>query len=149
MSNAAQAAPRNQVLGTWRMMSAQIETEGQSQPAFGAHPSGLLSFTPDMHYVEVLTHGDAPRFASDELGNGTDAENRAAMAGSLGFFGTYTVDSDGEFSGNAVQGSTFPNWIGDVRTRKELRLVVDGDSMTENFQQPGGAKIVVHWQRAR
>ena len=149
MSNAAQAIHPNQVLGTWRIMSAQIENEGKIQPAFGSHPNGMLSFTPDMHYVEVLTHGDAPRFASDELGEGTDAENRAAASGSLGFFGTYTIDANGEFLGNNVQGSTFPNWIGDVRTRKELRLVVDGDSMVENFQQPGGAKIVIHWQRVR
>ncbi len=102
-----------------------------------------------MHYVEVLTHGDAARFASDELGKGTDAENRAAMSGSLGFFGTYTVDAAGEFSGNTVQGSTFPNWIGDVRTQKELRLMVDGDDMTENFKQPGGANVTIHWQRVR
>lgn len=149
MSAPVAAAPQNQVLGTWKMVSAQIDPEGRNLPAYGAHPNGLLSFTADMHYVEVLTDSDVPRFASNVRGQGTDAENRSAMAGSIGFFGTYAVDENGEFSGNNVEGCTFPNWIGGVRTRKELRLVVDGDTMTENFQRPDGTKIVIRWHRVR
>lgn len=139
----------NQVAGTWRMAAAQIDPEGKNLPAYGARPNGLLVFTPDLHYVEVLTDADVPRFASNARGQGTMEENRAAMAGSIGFFGTYTVDEHGEFSGNRVEGSTFPNWIGDVRTRRELRLVVDGERMTENFQRPDGTRIAITWQRVR
>ena len=96
------------------MVSAEIDHNGKREPAYGKQPSGLLVFTSDMHYVEVLTEGTMPRFASDVRGQGTDAENRKAMASSIGMFGTYTVDESGEFSGNQVEGSTFPNWIGDV-----------------------------------
>ena len=133
MSSAVKAAPHNQVLGTWRMVAAEIDRDGKHEPAYGQRPSGLLIFAPDMHYVEVLTDGDVPRFASNVRGQGTDEENRTAMSKSIGMFGTYTVDEKGELSGNRVEGSTFPNWIGDVRTRKELHIVVDGDRMTENF----------------
>ena len=149
MSSASQAASLNQVLGTWRMVSANIDPEGSNQPAYGEHPNGLLSFTPDLRYVEVLTDADVPRFASGERGHGTDAENGIAMAKNIGFFGTYTVDDKGEFMGNTVEGCTFPNWIGSVRTRAELRLVVEGDEMTENFERPGGTRIVIHWRRLR
>ncbi|WP_044560467.1 lipocalin-like domain-containing protein [Azospirillum sp. B4] len=149
MGSAAEAGSPNQVLGTWRMVSAQLDPQGANVPAYGAKPNGLLSFTPDMHFVEVLTDADVPRFASDARGEGTDAENRIAMAKTIGFFGTYTVDEAGEFSGNRVEGSTFPNWIGTVRTRKELRLVVDGDNMTENFQRPDGTTIAIRWERVR
>lgn len=149
MSVPANAAPPNKVLGTWRMVSARIDPEGKNLPAYGARPNGLLTFTPDMHFIEVLTDADIPRFASNVRGEGTDAENRAAMAGSIGFFGTYTVDETGEFSGNKVEGCTFPNWVGSVRTRKELRLVVDGDVMTENFERPDGTRIAITWQRVR
>ena len=144
-----QPAPRNQVLGTGRMVSAQIDPEGRNQPAYGARPNGLLTFTPDMHFVEVLTDADLPPFASNVRGEGTDAENRAAMASSIGFFGTYTVDENGEFSGNRVEGSTFPNWIGAVRTREQLTLKVEGDRMMEHFQRPDGTKIVIHWERVK
>lgn len=149
MSAAGHAASPNQLLGTWRMESAQIDPEGTNQPAYGARPNGLLTFTPDMHYIEVLTDADLPRFASDVRGGGTDAENRAAMASSIGFFGTYTVDEKGEFSGNRVDGSTFPNWIGGVRTRKQLTLTVAGDRMMESFQRPDGTRIAIHWQRVK
>jgi hypothetical protein len=145
----AAAQPRNQVLGTWRMVSATLDPEGRNGPAYGARPNGLLVFTADMHFVEVLTDADVPRFASSARGQGTDSENRAAMNGAIGFFGSYTVDEDGSFSGNVVEGSTFPNWIGGVRTRKELQLVVEGDRMTENFTRPDGTRIVITFERVR
>ena len=143
------AQSRNQVLGTWRMVSATLDPGGRNEPAYGTRPSGMLVFTADMHFVEVLTDGDVPRFASSARGQGTDAENRAAMAGGIGFFGTYTVDEEGRFSGNTVRGSTFPNWIGGVRTTKELQLVVEGDRMTENFTRPDGTRIAIVFQRVR
>lgn len=143
----APSAPPNQVLGTWRMVSATVERHGTSEPAYGERPSGLLTFTPEMRYVEVLTDSTVPPFSSDARGEGTDAENRAAMAGSIGMFGTYTVDENGEFSGNRVEGATFPNWIGDVRTTDDLRITVDGDRMTENFTRPDGTAIRIIFER--
>ncbi len=138
---------QNKVLGTWRMVSAQIDPDGKNLPAYGSAPNSLLVFTADMHFVEVLTDSTIPKFASNERGKGTAEENRAAMAASIGLFGTYAVDETGDFSGNRVAGSTFPNWIGDVRTRKELRFVVDGDRMSETFTRPGGTKIKIVWKR--
>ncbi len=145
----ANASALNQVLGTWRMVTAQIDPDGKNLPAYGDKPNGLLVFTEDMHFIEVLTDATIPKFASNVRGEGTAEENRAAMAGSIGFFGTYTVDKDGVFSGNRVEASTFPNWIGQVRTRKELRLVVEGNRMTENFQRPDGTRIRIIWQRVK
>ncbi|CCE04570.1 exported hypothetical protein [Bradyrhizobium sp. STM 3843] len=149
MATSAQSAPANKVLGTWRMISAQIDPDGRNVPAYGPVPNGLLVFTADMHFVEVLTDSTIPKFASNARGHGTAEENQAAMAGSIGFFGTYEVDENGEFSGNRVEGSTFPNWVGDIRTRKQLRLDVDGDRMSENFLRPEGTRIVITWQRVR
>ncbi|CDZ67296.1 lipocalin-like domain-containing protein [Neorhizobium galegae] len=145
----AQTAAENQVVGTWRMISATIDPGGKNVPAYGENPDGLLVFTPDMHFVEVLTDADIPRFASNARGEGTDDENRMAMSGSIAFFGTYTVDEKGEFSGNIVQGATFPNWIGSVRTRDDLTLVVTGDRMTENFRRPEGTEIRIEFQRVK
>jgi len=145
----AQTAPENQVVGTWRMMSATIDPGGKNISAYGEKPNGLLVFTPDMHFVEVLTDADIPRFVSNARGEGTDDENRMAMSRSIGFFGTYTVDEKGEFSGNRVEGATFPNWVGSVRTRDDLTLVVAGDRMTENFRRPDGTRIRIEFQRVK
>ncbi|WP_183998860.1 lipocalin-like domain-containing protein [Sphingomonas kyeonggiensis] len=145
----AQTAAGNQVVGTWRMTSATIDPGGKNIAAYGEEPNGLLVFTPDMHFVEVLSDANVPRFASDARGQGTDDENRAAMARNIGFFGTYTVDEKGEFSGNRVEGATFPNWVGSVRTRQDLTLVVAGDRMTERFRRPEGTEIRIEWRRVK
>lgn len=139
----------NQIVGTWRMVSAFMESEGERKPAYGAHPSGLLVFTADLHYVEVLTDGDMKPFASNVRGRGTDEENRRAMAGAIGMFGRYTVDRDGQFSGNVVEGSTYPNWIGAVRTTDDLRLRVVGDRLFEDFRRPDGTRIAIEFERVR
>src|SRR5262249_29645798 len=110
-------------------------------------PRGKLIFTSDMHFVELIHDPRISRFKSIQRGEGTDAENRAAMAGSIALYGRYTVDADGNFSGNTVEGSSFPNWIGDKRTTEVLTMAVDGNRMIENFQRPGGAKVTIVWER--
>ena len=143
----AQGALANEVLGTWRMVEATIDPDGERIAAYGPNPQSMLVFTSDMHFVEVLTNGDTPRFASDARGEGTDAENRTAMAEGIGFFGTYTVDENGVFSGNEVLGATFPNWVGSTRTTEQLTLTVEGDRMFEVFTRPEGTRIEIEWER--
>ncbi|WP_338661285.1 lipocalin-like domain-containing protein [Pararoseomonas sp. SCSIO 73927] len=143
----AQPTPSNQLVGTWRMVSAQIDPSGANTPAYGPEPHGWLVFTPELTFVEVLTDPRVPRFSSDTRGHGTDQENRAAMAGSIGCFGRYTVDENGAFTGNRVEGATFPNWVGSVRTRDDLRLTVEGDRMVEDFRRPEGTVIRIIWER--
>lgn len=147
MAGSANAEQLNKILGTWRMVSAQLDPDDQNLPAYGAAPKSLLVFTPDMHVIEVMTDSTIPKFASNARGHGTAEENQAAIAGSIGWFGTYTVDENGELSGDRVEGATFPNWVGDVRTRKDLQFTMDGDRIFESFRRPEGTKIVITWQR--
>lgn len=139
----------NQIAGTWRMVSATLKRDGRIDRPYGENPQGMLVFTPDMHFVEVLTNGHTPRFESNARGGGTDDENRRAMASSIGFFGTYTVDKRGQFSGNRVEGATFPNWVGSVRTRHELQLKVEGERMYETFTRPDGGRVSAEFLRVR
>ena len=141
------ASTKNQVAGTWRIVSAEIEQDGKKMLPFGPRPSGILSFTRDMHYVEVLTDPDIPHFASDAQGAGTAEENCTVVAKTIGLFGTYTVDDEGNLTGDKVEGCTFPNWVGDVRTTKEINATVDGDRMQEQFHRPDGSTIYLAWQR--
>ncbi|MDV3458288.1 lipocalin-like domain-containing protein [Sphingomonas sp. HF-S4] len=139
--------PANEVLGTWQMVSATLEENGEVHRPYGARPAGMLVFTSDMRFVEVLTDADTPRFASDKRGEGTDAENQRAMSSSIGFFGTYTVDKSGRFTGNRVEGATFPNWVGSVRGTRELSLIVRGDRMFETFTRPDGGALKAEFVR--
>jgi len=147
--NSAPDGAKNQLVGTWSMVSATTERQGIRADAYGPGPHGWLVFTREMTFIEVLTDPRVPAFRSNVRGEGTDEENRAAMAGSIGFFGRYTVDQKGEFSGNTVEGATFPNWVGSVRTRDDLLLQVDGDRMTEHFLRPDGTQVHIVWERVR
>ncbi len=147
LATTAAAQTPNKVVGTWRPVSATLEVNGKMSLPYGPDPQGKLTFTSDLHFVEFLHDPRLPRFKSDRRGEGTDKENRAAMAGMLALYGRYTVDAEGNFSGNTVEGSSFPNWIGDVRTSKELTMKVDGNRMIERFQRPGGARVTIVWER--
>lgn len=146
-SGPATAQSSNLVAGTWRIVSATAESNGNITYPYGKTPLGKLVFTSDLHFIEFIYDPSIPHVKSNERGKGTDAENRAILAGSFALYGRYTVDESGSFSGNVVEGSSFPNWVGDVRTTKELTMTVEGDRMTENFQRPGGVKITIIWER--
>lgn len=148
--NPAQAAEAlNNVIGTWQMVSATLERDGRIDRPYGDLPKGMLVFTADMHFVEVLTNGHTRNFKSNMRGDGTDEENRRAMESSIGFYGTYTVNEQGNFSGNRVEGATFPNWVGSIRTERELTLQVTGDRMYETFTRPDGGKVSAEYIRVR
>lgn len=146
-SGLAAEAP-NKVAGTWNLIAATVESDGVTSYPYGPEPRGRLVFTENLHFVEFLHDPRIPRFQSNQRGGGTDAENRAVMAGSLALYGRYTVDDRGNFSGNSVEGSSFPNWAGDIRTTRELRMEVQGERMVESFQRPGGAKVSLVFERA-
>lgn len=139
----------NLVAGTWQPVSATVEAGGTTSMPYGPSPKGKLTFTEDLHFVELLFDPGIPKVASNMRGGGTDDENRAILAGILALEGRYTVDTDGQFSGNRVEGASFPNWIGDVRSTKELTMQVDGARMIEHFQRPGGARVTIVWERAK
>lgn len=143
------ASSSNELVGTWRMISATLEEDGRETRPYGLQPAGMLVFTPHMHFVEVLTNSETRRFASGRRGEGTDSENREAMANGIGFFGAYSVHGDGTFSGNVVEGATFPNWVGSVRTTDELLLEVRGSRLTETFTRPGGGVLRAAFVRVR
>ena len=142
------AAGKNLVAGTWIMVSAQANPEGENKPLFGPHPNGLLIFTPDLHFADVLTNPDVPKFASSDRAEGTDAENKAVVARDLALYGTYTVDEQGHFSTEHVIASTFPNWNGLDRDTSTIKETVEADTLTERLQDLGGPQIVIVWKRA-
>ena len=137
---------QNRVIGMWQPETITATIGNKTMEPFGPNPVGLLCFHESMHFGELMSNPNVPRFASDSREAGTAKEDKAAMVGNLALFGTYTVDVEGSFTGNTVQGCTFPNWIGDQRTTEQLKEIVDGDHMLEVFQS-GEVRVEIHWQR--
>ena len=78
---------------------------------------------------------------------GTAEENAAAVAGALGQYGTYTVDENGDFAGNTIIGSTFPNWNGLQQSTAQLRMVIDGDTVSEQLTDPDTPPVTIVYSR--
>ena len=137
---------KNNVVGMWRPKTIRATIDGNTIEPFGPQPAGLLCFHESMHFVELMSDSAVPRFAGGTRESGTEEENKAAVLGNLALFGTYTVDEDGNFTGNVVQGCNFPNWVGDRREEEQLKEIVDGDHMLELFQS-GDVRVEIDWYR--
>ena len=139
---------KNNVAGRWNLISAYMDNRGTPLNIFGSHPSGMLIFTEDLHFIVVINNPDIPKFVSGDRLKGTPEEYKAAVVNSLGVYGTYTTDENGDFLEEQVLGSTFQNMNGTSRGPEELTEKVDGNRMMENLKIADGISLNVVWERA-
>src|SRR5258707_13524092 len=122
---------KNNVVGCWNLISGHLDNHGKRLDILGSHPSGMLIFTEDLHFIVIVHNPDIPKFASGDRSNGTPEEYKNAVTNSLGVYGTYTIDENGDFLEQHVLGSTFQNMNGTSRGRNELTEKLEGNSSTE------------------
>src|ERR1700682_242198 len=107
------------LVGSWTAVSVD---------AYGPNPKGSLIFEANSRFSLQLMRADLPKYASNNRTQGTPAEYKATVEGSLAYFGTYTVS--GTDLNVHIEGSTFPNWIG--TDQKRINLSVTGDELKYN-----------------
>jgi hypothetical protein len=127
------------VLGSWTIVSAG--------DAYGPAPKGSLILEPNGRFSVQLMKNDLPKYASNNRTQGTPAEYKATVEGSLAYFGTYSVS--GTDLNLHIEGSTFPNWIG--MEQKRINLAVNGDELKYTQPNPsgGGPAAQLIWKRAK
>jgi hypothetical protein len=140
---------KNNVAGTWNLISGYLDNHGTRLDILGPHPGGMLILTEDLYFTVIVHNPDIPNFVSGDRSKGTPEEYRTAVTSSLGVYGTYTVDENGDFLEQHVLGSTFQNMNGSSRGRSELTEKVEGNTMTENLKIADGVTITIVWQRAQ
>ena len=74
----------------------------------------------------VITRADLPKFASNNRTTGTPEENKATVAGSIAYFGTYDASDADKMLTMHIEGSTFPNWTG---TDQKRTIELSGDQL--------------------
>jgi Lipocalin-like domain len=115
-ASAQQKSLKDQLVGTWTFVSSTGKLPDGS-PAWGANPTGLLIFTDNGRYSSIIVRSDLPKFAAKNRMQGTPDENKAAVHGSIGTFGTYTVDEAKKSFTVKFEGSTYANQTGTEQTR--------------------------------
>jgi hypothetical protein len=139
---AAQSA--KDLVGGWTPVSVD---------AYGPNPKGYLIFEANGRYSLQLMRPDLPKYLSNNRLQGTPAEYKITVEGSLSHLGTYSVSgTDLIFH---VEASTFPNWTG--TDQKRINLSVTGDELKYTNLAPSGgyqylvpadARFVV-WRRVK
>ena len=142
---------RSALVGVWRLVALESRTtSGEIRHPLGRAARGQLMYDSAGRMSAQLMDPDRPTFASGDLTRGSDAELRAAVAGYIAYYGTYTVDLSRGVVTHHVQGALFPNWVGGDQVRY-FRL--DGDRLTITTPpiRIGGedSTTVLVWERAR
>jgi hypothetical protein len=120
------------LIGTWLLESYTLTfASGQTVAPLGTSPSGLIVYT-ETGWVSVHMYNAArPAFAVPDPTNTTPDGAKAALDGSVAYFGTYTIDPSQQIVRHQVRQSVFPNFANTTMHRKYevtdtlLRLVSD------------------------
>jgi hypothetical protein len=137
-SNIAVGQSAKDLVGTWTIVSAE---------AFGVNPKGLLIFDPSGRYSLMLMRADLPKYASNNRAQGTPEEYKAIGAGSISYFGTYSVSGSELIL--RIEHSSFPNWTGTEQKRTNFTLTGDELKYTNTAPSVGGPPAVLVWRRAK
>jgi Lipocalin-like domain len=146
-STAQQKTLKDQLVGTWSFVSTTGKLPDGSA-TWGANPKGLLVFADNGRYSSIIVRSDVPKFASKNRVQGTAEENKAAVHGGIGSFGTYTVDEAKKSFTVRFEGSTYPNNTGTEQTRPftitgdELKIINPASTAT-------GEQTELTYQRAK
>jgi hypothetical protein len=133
---AAPAAPpksmKEAIVGSWSLViDDAVKPDGAHAPNFGPNPMGLAMFGVDGHFSVQIMRAGRPKFASNNRTTGTADENKAAVAGSNAFFGTYTLNEADKTLTLRIEASTYPNLEG-TQQKRTITSLTAGDELTWN-----------------
>jgi hypothetical protein len=137
-SSIAVAQSPKDLVGTWTIVSAE---------AFGPSPKGLLIFDANGRYSLMLMRADLPKYGSNNRAQGTSEEYKAIGAGTISYFGTYSVSGPDLIL--RIEHSSFPNWTGTEQKRTNLSLTGDELKYTNTAPSVGGPPAVLVWRRVK
>jgi hypothetical protein len=132
---------KEQLVGTWTVVSLINETNGNKIEPFGPDPKGYFMFDSSGHFSTHIIRAYRPKFAHRD--NPTPTEIKAVVEGTISAFGTYTVNEADHSIFMEIIGSSFPTWN---NTYQKRFITITGDQM--NYINPtpttgGGTAMVI------
>jgi hypothetical protein len=138
---------KDQLVGSWTLVAMTVGDGAETVEPFGPAPRGAM-FMDASRFSIIITRAALPSLVAGTREHGTPAENRAIVQGSIAYFGTYVFDEASSMLTAHIDGSTFPNFIG----QDQQRLIrIEGNELTYVNPHPsgGGGTAQVRWKRAR
>lgn len=108
----------DQFIGSWALVSSIFKGEdGAIHHPLGEQVLGRLNYEANGTMAAQLYSATRPRFASEDLAQGSDREIRPAFVNMLCYFGRYRIDEGKQCAIHRVEGCSFPNWLGSQQIR--------------------------------
>ena len=136
----AQQAVKDQLVGTWTMAS--------STARFGTNPKGQMILLPNGRFSFMISRLDVPKFAANNVTQGTAEENAAVVKGVIATFGTWSFDEATKTLTTNVEASTYPNLNGASQKRIISSLTADELKYTNPTSAAGTVDEAV-WKRVK
>ena len=147
-SRAEQSGLKDQLVGTWMLVSISGERDGRKTEPWGATPKGILVMNANGRFAQIQMRADLPKFSSPNRTKGTAEEFRATSFGSLTYFGTFSIDEAEKVLLFRVKASSFPNLDGEVN-RRPFSLKGDELVTINPASATGGSPVSLSWRRDR
>ena len=147
---AQQQSLKEQILGTWMLVAwEQMRPDGSKFQKYGADPRGFHIFERNGRFFAMMARPDLPKIASSDPQKATPEEARKIMAGSIAYYGTFTVDEAERMVTLRMDASTFPNQLGRELPRRIVSLTPNEMIYANPDATTGGGRIQLSWKRAQ
>ena len=144
---AQQAALKQQLVGTWMLVSCDLSTNGARAP-FCVDPSGSLSLDANGRYIQVIAARGRPKATTAGVANRADVtpeRYKAVAQGVVANFGTWSVNDADKTLARKVEGALFPDAEG-VETKFSVGLTGEEMKLVATDNPAAGATV---WRRAK
>jgi hypothetical protein len=144
-----QKSLKEQLIGIWTVVSADnVAPDGTKRQLSGANPNGILILDAGGRYAQIVVRPGRPKFASNNRLQGTPEENKAALEGATGLFGTWSVNEADKTVVLRIEGSVYPNLEGTDGKRSIVSLTAD-ELKWDNPAPGSGGRSETVWRRAK
>ncbi len=144
---AQQKSLKEQLVGTWIYVSSTT-TRADGSKTENPNLKAIVIYTSDDHFAFVSVRADLPKLANPDRTLATAEEAKAVVAGSIAYFGTYSINEVDKVIIPNVEGSTYANMIGTDQKRIITSLTTDELRFT-NPRTPAGLTLEIVWKRAK
>jgi hypothetical protein len=135
---------RTKLLGSWRLVSMEWRDErGNLRPDLVADQVGHLNYDASGTVSAQLMRRGQAHFSSDDFLRATTDEKAAAWSHYFGYFGTFTLGEGNDTIVHHVEGSSFPNLIGEQQVR---HCTFEGSRLILSAQGPWGDVSII-WDK--
>lgn len=145
-----QQSLKDKLVGTWMLVSStSIRPDGARIDQYGPDPKGIVIYTSDGHFALLNTRADLPKLATNDRAGATAEEAQAIVRGSLGYYGTYSINEADKTITAKIEGSTFTNLIGGAGRKRIITSLTADELKFINPTTPSGVTLEVVWKRGK